>query len=141
MRFFAVLYIPILVGVMSNFFGAVARLIMDAKRNALLHHMSNRELKAKDLIDMDSDDDGIVTEAEFIVFMLSKMHEVDNSLLEKLRGHFRRLDIDNSGALVIPHFYEDCLRSAKKQTGRRVKARKFFFQNLCKEVFEYFPFC
>jgi hypothetical protein len=89
MRTFAIIYIPILVGVMTHFLGTVAHVIMDVHRNSMLRHIQNRELRPTDLRDMDSDGDGIVTEADFIVFMLSKMHEVDNRLLDRLRKHFQ----------------------------------------------------
>jgi hypothetical protein len=91
MRTLAILYIPILVGVMSHFLGTVARVITDVRKNSLLRHMQNREWKPSDWRDMDCDGDGIVTEADFIVFMLSNMQEVDIRLLDRLRKHFRSL--------------------------------------------------
>lgn len=108
MRTLAILYIPILVGVMSHFLGTVARVIMDVHRNSLLQHMQNREWKPNDLRDMDSDGDGIVTEADFIVFMLSNMQDVDNRLLDRLRKHFRSLahrdlHVTNNSTTCLKH--------------------------------------
>jgi hypothetical protein len=114
MRLFAVLYIPILVGVMSHFLGSVASLIMDIQRKALMQHMQSRSLSLKDLVDMDTDGDGVVTEAEFIVFMLTKMQKVDKDLLEELRQHFRRFDVDNNGSIEKSDLYAVFLRTLKR---------------------------
>ena len=51
MRTFAIIYVPILVGVMSHFLGTVARVIMDVQRNSMLRHIQNRELRPTDLKD------------------------------------------------------------------------------------------
>ncbi len=75
MRTFAIIYVPILVGVMSHFLGTVARVIMDVQRNSMLRHIQNRELRPTDLKDMDSDGDGIVTEADF-GSMLARNHQL-----------------------------------------------------------------
>jgi Ca2+-binding EF-hand superfamily protein len=114
MRLFAVLYIPILVGVMSHFLGSVASLIMDIQRKALMQHMQSRSLLLEDLMDMDTDGDGVVTEAEFIVFMLTKMQKVDRNLLDELRQHFRRFDIDNNGSIEKSDLYEVFLKTLKR---------------------------
>mmetsp|Transcript_3715 Transcript_3715/g.5558 ORF Transcript_3715/g.5558 Transcript_3715/m.5558 type:complete len:417 (+) Transcript_3715:36-1286(+) len=118
MRLFAVLYIPILVGVMSHFLGSVATLIMDRRREGLMRHMRNRELHLKDLLVMDSDGDGIVTEAEFIVFMLSKMQRVEKDLLDELRKQFRRFDVNNTGTLGKSDLYHMFQNRLKKSDTR-----------------------
>jgi Ca2+-binding EF-hand superfamily protein len=118
MRLFAVLYIPILVGVMSHFLGSVASLIMDVQRKALMQHMRNRSLLLKDLDEMDTDGDGVVTEAEFIVFMLSKMQKVDKDLLDELRQHFRRFDVDHNGSIEKSDLYEVFLTTLRRPRKR-----------------------
>ncbi len=75
MHTFAIIYVPILVSVMSHFLGTVARVIMDVQRNSMLRHIQNRELRPTDLKDMDSDGDGIVTEADF-GSMLARNHQI-----------------------------------------------------------------
>jgi hypothetical protein len=118
MRLFAVLYIPLLVGVMSHFLGSVASLIMDIQRKDLMQHMRNRSLLLKDLDEMDTDGDGVVTEAEFIVFMLSKMQKVDKDLLDELRQHFRRFDVDHNGSIEKSDLYEVFLTTLRRPRKR-----------------------
>ena len=120
MRLFAVIYIPVLVGVMGQILGSVATHIMDMKRKALLRSIQNRQLRVHDLLAMDSDGDGNVTELEFISFMLVKMQKVDAELLDELRRKFRHFDVDNSGVLAKADLYE-LIRRRLKQTDKKLQ--------------------
>ena len=43
--------------------------------------------------------DDVVTEYDFVIFMLKAMKKVDGDLVDKIRDHFRRLDLTGNGIL------------------------------------------
>jgi hypothetical protein len=49
---------------------------------------------------MDDNQDGHVTRAEFLEFMLVAMNKIDESLVQELRQHFDQLDYDGTGDLT-----------------------------------------
>jgi hypothetical protein len=46
------------------------------------------------------DSSGVVTELDFVVFMLQAMKKVDADLIDQIREHFGNLDLTHSGTLV-----------------------------------------
>jgi len=97
---FAVFYIPLAVGAMGHFLGTIANFIIEERRKKFDKKLWKHEITMEDLAEMDEDEDGYVTEVEFLVFMLGAMKKVDKELLEQIRQHFRHLDLTNSGTLV-----------------------------------------
>lgn len=114
MRLFAVVYIPLLVGVMTYMLGSIANLIWDIKRRWLLQDVKNRQLHIKDLLDIDSDGDGNVSEIDFVAFLLWKMQKVDKDVLDELRQHFHHFDVDNDGLISKSDLYQLFLGNLKR---------------------------
>ena len=72
---------------------------MEHRQNQIERVYHNRELTERDLEVMDEDGDGEVTYAEFLEFMLLAMDKVDRPLLDQLKRHFAKLDVDGTGSL------------------------------------------
>jgi len=64
--------------------------------------------------------DDTVTELDFVIFMLKAMKKVDGELVEKIREHFRRLDLSGNGILDRQDLE---LMAKKKLRGTKSKLR------------------
>lgn len=95
----AIFFIPLAVGCMGEWLGLVANWIMQKQMSKFHKHYMTEGLSQTDLDIMDKDGDGEVTRAEFLEFMLVAMHKMDSDLVETLRKHFDRLDVDGTGIL------------------------------------------
>jgi hypothetical protein len=51
-----------------------------------------------------SDGDGEISKAEYVLFMLQEMREIDDTLVGVLESQFNELDVDGSGALTAEDF-------------------------------------
>lgn len=99
MKLFAVLYIPLAVGAMGHFLGTLANFIIEQRRRKFDKKLWKHEITLEDLEDMDENEDGYVSEVEFVTFMLVAMKKVDKELIDRIRDHFHHLDLSNSGTL------------------------------------------
>lgn len=127
---FAVLYIPLAVGAMGHFLGTIANFIIEQRRRQFDKKLWRHEITLEDLEDMDEDEDGFVTEVEFVSFMLVAMKKVDKELIDRIREHFHNLDLSGSGNLVR----EDLeLMARKKLRSARSKLRlqQYKVRTLC----------
>jgi len=98
-RLFAVPVILLAVGAMGTWLSAVADAIFEYRQATFRERFQARELTTADLEVMDADEDGKVTLAEYLSFMLVSMQKVDQDLIENLTEQFERLDVDGSGCL------------------------------------------
>ena len=98
-RLFAVPVILLAVGAMGSWLSAVADAIIEYRQAAFRERFEARELTSADLEVMDADEDGKVTLAEYISFMLVAMQKVDEETIDRLTAQFNRLDVDGSGTL------------------------------------------
>ena len=57
------------------------------------------ELTLEDLHSISKDHGDVVTELDFVIFMLKAMKKVDGDLVDKIRDHFHRLDLTGNGIL------------------------------------------
>lgn len=110
-RLFAVPVILLAVGIMGSWLGAAADVIVERRQAAFHQRLKNRELTIADLEVMDADEDGKVTMAEYLAFMLVSMNKVDKDLIEQLMDQFNRLDADGTGSLEK----EDLIIVAKRK--------------------------
>jgi potassium channel subfamily K, other eukaryote len=99
MKLFAVLFIPLSVGAMGHFLGTIANFIVEQRRKAYDKQLWKHELTLQDLQYMSSSNDGVVTELDFVVFMLQAMKKVDKELIDHIRNHFHLLDLTHSNTL------------------------------------------
>ena len=83
---------------MGHFLGTIATFIMDRRTQKTNEVLWKHELTIDDLCSMSSEN-GVVSELDFVVFMLKAMKKVDDDLIMAIRGHFRKLDLTNSGTL------------------------------------------
>jgi hypothetical protein len=140
MRLLAVFYVPVAVGVMGNILGGVASFVMERKRQAMLQKIKDRCLRVKDLLVMDEDGDGNVTELEYLKFMLLKMQKVDKELLDELHNQFSHFDVDESGVLAKSDLYEMAKRRSKELDVKlRLSAYKSYLIQVAKNEYERTP--
>ena len=116
MKLFAVLFIPLSVGAMGHFLGTVANFIIEQRRKAYDKQLWKHELTMQDLYCMS--DTGVVTELDFVIFMLQAMKKVDRELIDHIRHHFRVLDVTHSNTLC-----RDDLELMAKKKLRSVKTK------------------
>mmetsp|Transcript_57489 Transcript_57489/g.67130 ORF Transcript_57489/g.67130 Transcript_57489/m.67130 type:complete len:349 (+) Transcript_57489:118-1164(+) len=107
LRLFAVVYILVAVSTMGEFLGAISSAIVEKRQNHFFSSLMEHEFNFNDLKIMDIDDDGEVSELEFVIFMLKSMRKVDEELLLDLRARFKELDITGDGSLSIEDLLED----------------------------------
>lgn len=119
-RILAILYIPMAVGLMGTLLDVVANSIIDRHQKQAQEYLKNKELTLQDLVAMDENGDGEVTRIEFLEFMLVAMDVVDQELLDDLRDHFKRLDIDGSGALDKKDLINMAHTNIQKQQSMRM---------------------
>lgn len=87
------------VGAMGSWLSAVADAIIEHRQASFRERFQARELTSADLEVMDADEDGKVTLAEYLSFMLVSMQKVDQDLIDNLTTQFNRLDVDGTGCL------------------------------------------
>lgn len=100
-RLAATFYVPFVVVTLTMVMSALSNVYMTRKTHESEVKFLNRKLKQKDLVAMDVNEDGVVTRAEFVSFMMVAMGKADSELVEKLRGVFNRLDKDKNGTLTV----------------------------------------
>lgn len=104
---------------MGHFLGTIATFIVEQRTQKTNEVLWKHELTMDDLRSMSSAD-GVVTELDFVVFMLKAMKKVDDDLIMAIRGHFHKLDLTNSGTLVRKDLE---LRAKKKLRSVKTKLR------------------
>jgi len=72
------------VGVIGAALGKIANIYVEKEIKKANKRLLGRELTMEDLDNMNTDDDGEVSELEFIEFMLKTMKKVDQTLLDDL---------------------------------------------------------
>jgi hypothetical protein len=100
MKLFAVIFIPLSVAAMGHFLGTIANFIVEQRSQVFDKRLWKQELTLEDLNAMSQDSSGVVTELDFVVFMLQAMKKVDADLIDQIREHFGNLDLTHSGTLV-----------------------------------------
>ena len=98
-RLFAIPVILLAVGAMGNGLSLMADAVIERRQASFRKHFQARELTLADLEVMDADEDGKVTLAEYLAFMLVSMQKVDQELIDELTAQFDRLDVDSTGCL------------------------------------------
>jgi potassium channel subfamily K, other eukaryote len=84
---------------MGRWLSMVANFIIEGRSESHRRKIQRRELTQRDLDIMDANGDGTVTRAEFLEFMLVAMNKIDQDLVDELRDHFNRLDLNETGEL------------------------------------------
>ena len=111
------MFIPLSVGVISQALAGIVNIFIEEEINRANAKLMGRELTIEDLDKMNTDDDGEVSQLEFVEFMLKTMKKVDQALLDDLHTQFKKMDADNSGSLQK----EDLEMLAKRKLAVRRK--------------------
>lgn len=98
-RVFAVLWILTSTICLAQFFLYVAELNTEKRQNALVERVLNRPVTNEDLEAADLDNDGVVDEAEFVLYKLEEMGKITREDVLLVRKEFKELDVDQSGTL------------------------------------------
>ena len=99
MRILSLLFIPASVAVVDQVLGQIAGSRLKREARHAEKKFLERELALSDLEEMDDDGDGLVSEADFISFMLLAMGKADKRSISEIRKLFAKLDRDKSGTL------------------------------------------
>ena len=91
-RILAIFYLPVAVISVANAIGNIAELIVN--RNVVREPIS-----IKELIQMDVDGDGKVSQVEYLSYMLIKLGKVNQDEIDQILAQFNKIDADNSGYL------------------------------------------
>ncbi|KAG6611233.1 uncharacterized protein IUM83_12653 [Phytophthora cinnamomi] len=91
-RIYAIFYLPLAVVTVAHGIGSIlnelsARSVMKTK------------ISMKELLDMDTDGDGKVSQLEYLCYMLVKLNKADQDDIDGIMAQFHKLDRDGSGAL------------------------------------------
>jgi len=114
-RFFMAIYILIGVVSTSSIVGGTCEMVVDNMKKQRQSAFFARKLTQKRISQMDDDNDGQVTEAEFLSFMLSQTGLVGSEDLELLRSQFGKLDVSKDGVLSLTDFsFDEQLDSYQK---------------------------
>mmetsp|Transcript_16552 Transcript_16552/g.34156 ORF Transcript_16552/g.34156 Transcript_16552/m.34156 type:complete len:687 (-) Transcript_16552:18-2078(-) len=98
-RALAIIFIPISVACIGQGLAGIVNIFIEEEIKKANLKLMGRELTIEDLDSMNTDDDGEVSELEFVEFMLKTMKKVDQTLLNDLHSQFRKMDADGSGSL------------------------------------------
>ena len=101
--------------------GDLAETFIAAKQDALDEAQKKKSLKTNDLLKIDTDQSGEISELEYIRYMLVKLRKVDKFTCDLLGQRFAEIDCDGSGTITA----EDVrLRDEKRAKVAGNKARK-----------------
>lgn len=123
-RLFAVPIVLLAVSILGSWLSAVADAIIEFRQASFRERFQARELTIADLEVMDADEDGKVSLAEYLSFMLVSMQAVDQGLIDNLTAQFERLDVDGTGSLEK----EDLMIVAKRKlhsTKRKIELSEY----------------
>jgi hypothetical protein len=108
-----VFFLPIAVAVFGETISRIAALYFDRKARQREREFLNRCITMVDLKRMDANKDGVVSESEFLSFMLIALQKVDAETVESLKQTFRSLDVNFDGVISK----EDLLLMTSQRTG------------------------
>lgn len=122
-RLLTAFFIPFAVAAMGNWLALIAGWMIRTRLSQFRSNIEAKGLSLQDLAAMDENSDGQVTLLEFLEFMLVAMNQVDKELLDELRQHFARLDVDGSGVLSKEDLVEIARRRLKNTRHKLELAR------------------
>ncbi|KAJ7299249.1 hypothetical protein O6H91_19G037000 [Diphasiastrum complanatum] len=100
-RAFAIVWILVSTISVGQFFLCLAEWATEARQHALVEWVLNRKVTSLDLEAADLDEDGVLSAAEFIIFKLKEMGQIEQDDIVKCMKEFSELDVDQSGTLSL----------------------------------------
>jgi hypothetical protein len=116
MRFIAVFYLPVCVGVVAKVFTKITAVYLGRKVEKSEHEFLHRKLTEHDLDLMDVEGNESVSYDEFLAFMLVAMGKVDATDIQQLEELYHRLDADHDGTLKIDELFTMAYGDPKEAT-------------------------
>lgn len=98
-RLFAVFFIPLSVAILGEILSIVGGFLITNAAHKAEHDFLSRDMTFEDLKTMDDNNDGQVSEVEFLSHMLVSMDKCDIELIDELRELFLQLDAQGNGVL------------------------------------------
>jgi potassium channel subfamily K len=98
-RIWGIVFIPLAVAAAGEVLGNVASVLLERRQEQVYETLMKRELDIKQLLEMDTDNDGLVSREEYVEFMLKEMELVPQEQFDELHAQFERLDADGGGFL------------------------------------------
>lgn len=95
-----VIYIPLAVYTVGRLLGSIASSFLNQRGRKAEEKFLNRALKLSDLDRMDFDSNGVVSEEEFLIYMLITLQKVEEDDVNEIIQVFRKLDKTGDGALT-----------------------------------------
>lgn len=92
--------------IVAKALGAFVDTFLEAKQAELVERALNRKLTIDDLTKGDRNNDGKMSEAEFILFKLERMNKLDLESVRNIENEFRKVDKDHSGELTMDEVKE-----------------------------------
>lgn len=96
-RWIAFVVIPFLVILFGMFLAKLSDAFVNKELEKINEQIYKREITSEDLAKMDADQDNVVTELEFFVYMLKELDKIDQALVDKLKKQYQSLDPDADG--------------------------------------------
>jgi len=99
-RIFAIFWVPLGTIVVGQSIGSFVDAYLESKQEEFRKRMLDQKISGKDLFEADTDGEGQISEAEFVVFKLKRMGLITDETIEPIQKEFARLDADGSGYLT-----------------------------------------
>ena len=96
-RCICVIYIPLAVAVLGEFLGRVAAAHIDRRNDEVEDQFLDRTMTMADLRKMDTDNDGQVSQHEFLSYMLVSLQKVEQEDIDDIMELFKELDRSKTG--------------------------------------------
>lgn len=96
-KWIAFFLLPCLVVIFGMLLARLSDVVINKEIDKINAKVFEREVTAEDLAKMDADDDEVVTELEFVVYMLKELDKIDQALVDKLHELYAGLDPDSDG--------------------------------------------
>jgi len=98
-RLFAVFFIPLSVAILGEILSVIGGFLVTKAAHKAEHEFLSKEVTFENLKAMDNNNDGQVSEVEFVTHMLVSMDKCDQELIDDLRELFITLDAQKNGVL------------------------------------------
>jgi hypothetical protein len=112
-RALCIVYIPVAVYLAGRFVGLVASAFVDRRDHAAELKFMRRAFTLSDVERMDFNDDGVVSESEFLIYMLVTLQKVEQDDIDEILRLFHKLDKTGDGVLTTDDLEESIKRTNK----------------------------
>lgn len=99
-RILSILFLPFAVAVLGELLARIASTYMDRKQRKVDREFLSHRLTMCDIETMDTNRDGEVDRAEFVIYMLVALQRVDKDDVDEIIRCFNRLDRTKSDSLT-----------------------------------------